>query len=192
MTLVPIHPEVVPDDPDALRWVMPAGTLDFVGEPSALPAALQELYAAGVLAHAVTVEPTAVLLRISPGRTWRADGGGVRRVLQTALAEPDAWGRPAGASADDLVRAAVEEVLAGEVGDFVRGHGGAIEVLAVSDGRVTIELGGACEGCPASGLTVKTRFEAAVRRRCPELREVVAREGAPRRGGLLRLLPTSR
>lgn len=173
--LVPVHPEAT-DAPETLRWVFPIGTLGFVGEPARVPAPLQDLYATGVLAGPVVVEPAAVLLRIGTGRSWRTDGPQVRRTLQAALADPDGWSAPAGASDDDLLRAAAEEVLAGEVGDFVRGHGGVIEVLGVADDEVTISLGGACAGCPASGLTVQSRFETALRRSYPRLRGVVAHE----------------
>jgi Fe-S cluster biogenesis protein NfuA len=189
MSLVPIHPEAVPDAPDALRWMMPAGTLDFVGEPSTLPAPLQDLYDDGILAAPLVVEPSAVVLRIAAGRSWRAEGATVRRVLQAALLQPGDWGRPVDAAADDVLRSVAQEVLAGEVGEFVQGHGGRIEILDVADGRVTIELSGACAGCPASGVTVQRRFESAVRRRCPQLRDVVARERPGRRGGLFGLLP---
>jgi len=188
--LVPVHPEAT-DDPAVLRWVVPVGTLGFVGEPSGVPAPLQDLYAAGVLTGSVVVEPAAVLLQIGDGHSWRTDGPLVRRALQAALARPGEWQPPTGATDDDLLRAAVDEVLAGEVGDFVRGHGGVIDVLTIDDGEVTVELGGACAGCPASGLTVQQRFEAAVRRHYPRLRGVVAREAqAPRRSRLIQLLPT--
>lgn len=188
--MIPIHPEAVADDPQMLRWVMPAGTLGFVGRPAEVPPPLRDLYAAGVLVPPTLVEPGAVQLRIAPGRSWRVDGARVRTALQAALARPDGWRAPVGASDDDVLRAAAGEVLTTELGEYVAGHGGRIEILEVVDGRITIELGGACAGCPASGVTVQRRFEDAVRRRCPELREVVAREEAPTwRGRVMRLLP---
>jgi len=188
--LVPVHPEAT-DAPEVLRWVVPVGALGFVGEPSRVPAPLQDLYAAGVLAAPTVVEPAAVLLRIGAGRSWRDEGPSVRRALQAALARPQDWRPPADASGDDVLRAAAEEVLAGEVGDFVDGHGGVIEVLDVADDQVTIQLGGACSGCPASGVTVQSRFEAALRRLYPQLRGVVAHEApSSRRPRLIQLLPT--
>lgn len=190
--MIPIHPEAVADAPDTLRWVMPAGTLGFVGTPADVPAPLRDLYAAGVLAPPLVVEPSAVLLRIGAQRSWRTEGARVRTALQAALAQPDAWRPPADASSDDVLRSAAQEVLAGDLADYVASHGGRIDILDVTDGRITISLGGACAGCPASGLTVQRRFEAAVRRRCPGLREVVAQEEAPTwRGRVLRLLPTA-
>lgn len=187
--LVPVHPEAT-DAPDTLRWVFPVGALGFVGEPARMPSALAALYADGVLAGPAVVEPGAVLLRIGEDHSWRTDGPAVRRAVQAALARPDEWSPPEQADGDDVLRAAVAEVLAGEVGDFVRGHGGEIEVVDVADDRVTLLLGGACAGCPASGLTVQNRFEAALRRRYPRLQDVIAHETPGHRSGLLRLLPT--
>lgn len=178
--LVPVHPEAT-DAPEVLRWVFPVATLDFVGEPSRLPASLETLYAAGLLVPPVVVEPAGVLLRMAAGHSWRTDGPRVRRALQAALARPAEWQPPADASDDDVLRAAVEEVLDGEVGDFIRGHGGVIEVLGVADDEVTIALGGTCAGCPASGLTVQHRFESALRRRYPRLRAVTAHATPARR-----------
>ncbi|MCL2540891.1 MAG: NifU family protein [Nocardioidaceae bacterium] len=190
--VVPVHAEAT-EVADTLRWVIPVGTLGFVGEPTALPAPLQSLYDDGVLTAPTLVEPSAVLLRMAAGRSWRADGPRVRRALQAALAEPREWRAPSDACTDDVLRAAAEEVLAGEVGDFVRGHGGVIEVVDVAADEVTIELSGACAGCPASGITVQHRFETALRRRYPGLRGVVAherRDASPRGPALLSLLPT--
>ncbi len=194
---VPVHPEAVPDDPTALRWVMPAGTLAFVGAPAALPGPLQALLDDGTL-HGLQVEPDAVRLTIGGSRTWRAEGGRVREALQLALAEPGAWLPPGDADtatiADDVLRMAVEQVIAGDVGDYVRGHGGRIALLSVDAGRVEVSLGGACSHCPASDVTLTHRFENAVRARCPEVVEIVAHDepGAATGRGLLRLLPTRR
>jgi Fe/S biogenesis protein NfuA len=187
---VPIHPEAT-EAADVLRWVFPAGTLGFVGEPVRVPDSLQDLYVAGVLTGSPVVQPEAVFLRIGDGHSWRADGPEVRRALQAALARPGEWQPPVDSSEDHVLRAAVEEILAGAVGDFVRGHGGVIEVLDVADHQVTVELGGACAGCPASGTTVQSRFETALRQRYPRLRAVVAHQ-APRsrRSRLIQLLPT--
>ena len=190
---VPVHPEAVPDDATALRWVMPAGTLAFVGVPAALPGPLQVLLDDGTL-DGVRVEPDAVRLTIGGARSWRAEGGRVREALQLGLAEPDAWAAAGEADADDVLRMAVEQVIAGDVGDYVRGHGGRIALLSVSAGRVEVSLGGACSHCPASDVTLTHRFENAVRARCPEVVEIVAHDepGAATGRGLLRLLPTRR
>jgi len=107
----------------------------------------------------------------------------------------EAFGRAVGVPVVAVVsgRMAVEQVIAGDVGDFVRGHGGRISLVGVDDGRVEVALGGACSHCPASELTLTERFEVVVRARCPEVREIVARDepgqvgltGGPRLLGIL-------
>jgi len=176
--LVPVHPERVPDRPDLLRWAVPAGSLPFVGEPRAVPQPLGDLLADGTLAGPVLVEPTAVVLAVGAGRSWAAVGAGVRGALQGALARPGEWEAPGDADPDDRLRRAVEQVVAGEVGDYVRSHGGRIEVVGARDGRVEVGMAGTCVGCPASRATLTGRFETAVRALYPELREVVRRDQA--------------
>jgi Fe/S biogenesis protein NfuA len=189
--LVPVHPERVPGRPHALRWVLPAGTLSFVGEPYAVPQPLRDLLADGRLAGPVVVEPDAVVLTVGPGRSWAGIGAAVRGALQEALARPAEWVAPRDSAPDDRLRRAVEQVVTGEVGDYVRSHGGRIDVVAVEDGRVEVSMAGTCVGCPASRSTLTGRFETAVRALYPELREVVRRdEPAPvATGHGRRLLP---
>ncbi|MFK4144872.1 NifU family protein [Streptomyces sp. NPDC004065] len=83
---------------------------------------------------------------------------------------------------DALLHAAAQEVLAGPAGDFARSHGGSIELVGVRDGVVTVRLGGACHGCPASWFTLHQRLERRLRRLHPGLREVRA-TGGPARSG---------
>jgi Fe/S biogenesis protein NfuA len=189
--LVPVHPERVPGRPDALRWVVPAGTLPFVGEPYAVPRPLRDLLDDGRLAGPVVVEPDAIILTVGGGRSWARIGAAVRGALQEALGRPGEWVAPRDGDPDGRLRRAVEQVVTGEVGDYVRSHGGRIDVVTVEDGRVEVSMAGTCVGCPASRSTLTGRFETAVRALYPELREVVRRdEPAPvATGHGRRLLP---
>lgn len=174
---VPVHPEAAAH-PRELRWVVPSGVLRLVGRPASVPDPLARLLAGGVL-EAVDVEPGAVVLRLTEGRSWRAEGPAVRRALQDALAEPGAWLPASDAAASDAarLRAAAEKVVAGEVGDYIRSHAGSVEVLGVADERVTVALGGSCVDCPARGWTLTLRVEAAIRRLYPSLAGVDVRSG---------------
>ena len=81
---------------------------------------------------------------------------------------------------DDALRAAAQDLLAGELGSFAASHGGRIDLADVRDSVVTVRLGGACHGCPAARVTLRQRLEDRLRRRCPGLRGVVdAGESAP-------------
>ena len=120
------------------------------------------------------MEAAAVLLRLRPGLTWRRGGGAVRTALQAALAAPEQWLPAHEGTPDDVLRMAVIEVIHGDVGDYVRSHGGQIELVDVRDGDVRVRMNGACTHCPASRVTLGDRFETAVRARYPQLRSVTA------------------
>ncbi len=176
--LVALHPETVPGDPQCLRWVVPVGTLVLVGAVRAAPAPLQQLLDDGTLAE-VAVEPAGVRTRLGEGRSWRAEGGRVREALQPALSAPEQWTGVVPSTPDDALRMAVQQVIDGAVGDYVRSHGGAARLVEVRDGAVVLSLSGACDHCPASGLTLSGRFETAVRALHPALRSVTAHTEAP-------------
>ncbi|MFD0317753.1 NifU family protein [Streptomyces flavalbus] len=180
--MIPLHPQRVPGEPEALRWIIPAGTLPCTGVPAGVPGPLAALLADGTLGR-VVVEPGAVVTCLGAGRGWGTEVAPVRTALHAALADPGGWvaggGGTDGARDDDVrLRGAVREVLAGAVGDFARSHGGGIELVGVDGGVVTVRLAGACHGCPAAWLTLHRRLERELRRRHPGLvgvREVGAR-----------------
>lgn len=65
---------------------------------------------------------------------------------------------------DEYVRPAVEQ------------DGGAINFHSFNNGVVTVNLRGACSGCPSSSLTLKSGIETILKRMIPEVTEVVAVE----------------
>lgn len=171
--LVPLHPEPVEGDALSMRWVVPPDVLGFVGATASLPEVLQSLLDSGTI-ESLGVEPAAVRVRLSSGHTWRRDGATVRTALQAALAVPEQWMPALPGTPDDVLRMAVLEVIDGDVGDYVRSHGGQIELVDVHDGDVRVRMNGACSHCPASRVTLGDRFETAVRARCPQLRSVIS------------------
>lgn len=176
---VPTHP-MATTDPAVLRWVVPDGLLPFAGPVERAPRGLQELLDAGVLAGLV-VEPGAVLTVLGEGRSWVTEGAVVRSGLVDALGVPESWVPARQARAlgpDEVLAAAAEQVIAGQVGRFAAGHGGTIRLVGVHDGVVEVSLGGACEGCAAAAVTLRVRLERLVRRRCPWLVEVRAVDAA--------------
>jgi Fe-S cluster biogenesis protein NfuA len=173
--VVPVHPQPYPGHSDRLRWLIPAGVLTVMGRLAAVPAPLATLLTDGTLAE-ITTEPAAVVTRLGSGRSWPVDGSRVRTAIHAALADPAGW-IPAHDAGDDgidtLLRAVVGDLLDGAVGQFARSHAGAIELVGVHDGVVTVRLGGACRGCPAARITLHQRLERELRRRCPALRALV-------------------
>ena len=179
---VALHPEAVPGEPLEVRWILPPGTLPFVGAVRAAPPALQALVDDGVLTG-VVVDPDAVRTRIAPGLQWRAVGTAVRDAVASGAADPGRLDPGGAGDHRGTLRAAVEQVLAGEVGDYVRSHGGSLELVAVEGDRVAMRFSGACAHCPASDPTLTGRFEAAVRARFPGLAGIdTTRTPAPEAG----------
>ncbi|MFF6783741.1 NifU family protein [Streptomyces sp. NPDC012510] len=169
-----MHPQEVPGRPDRLRWIIPAGTLTGSGPLAEVPAPLAALLADGILAR-ITLDGEAVVTRLGAGRDWAREGARVRTALHAALEDPAVWipvaGTPAGDD-DAQLYGVAREVLAGEVGEFARSHGGSIDLIDVCDGIVTVRLGGACSGCPASWFTLHQRLERQLRRSHPGLLRV--------------------
>lgn len=190
--LIPVHPESVPGDGRTLRWSCPADILAFVGVPAQLPTGVRSLLDEGVL-ESVSVEPAAVLTTLGSARSWRKDGVRVRQALQTALGTPGQW-RPApgGTPGDDALRLAVHQVIDGEVGAYIRSHGGQVELLRAHDHDVQLQLSGACSHCPASDITLTELLEAGIRALYPQLRRLEARNAPGVSAGrrMLGLIPT--
>jgi Fe-S cluster biogenesis protein NfuA len=55
--------------------------------------------------------------------------------------------------------------------------GGNIEFKSYNQGTVTVELQGACSGCPSSTVTLQSGIEGMLKRMVPEVKEVVSEMG---------------
>lgn len=65
-----------------------------------------------------------------------------------------------------------------EVRPYLKADGGDVELVDLTpDNTVKVRLTGACDGCPFSIMTLKAGIEQAIRKKFPELRELVAVEG---------------
>ena len=165
--MIGIHAERVAADDRVVRWVVPAGTLP-VGRIRQAPGRFGEMLSGATISDALT-EHTAVWLWLREDLSWVQFGAAVQSALRDALADPDGWVvEPAPGEVLEHVTA---DLLAGSVGDFVRSHGGSVSTQRAGD-TVTVRLGGACEHCPAAGLTLRGRLIGELRSRCPGLVEV--------------------
>jgi len=68
----------------------------------------------------------------------------------------------------------IQQVLHDYVRPAVEQDGGAIAYKSFAEGTVTVELRGACSGCPSSTITLKAGIEGLLKRMVPEVEEVVA------------------
>lgn len=61
----------------------------------------------------------------------------------------------------------------------VQADGGDIVLLEAEDGRVSLQMVGACGGCPLSMMTLKAGIERILKDRVPGVKEVIASADAP-------------
>jgi Fe-S cluster biogenesis protein NfuA len=61
----------------------------------------------------------------------------------------------------------------------VQADGGDLVLLSAEDGTVSLQMVGACGGCPLSMMTLKAGIERILKDRVPGVREVIASADAP-------------
>lgn len=76
-----------------------------------------------------------------------------------------------GASED--IADVVEQLLETHINPALASHGGFVRLVKVENQDVFIEMGGGCQGCAASKMTMKNGVEAAIREVCPNVGEIV-------------------
>ena len=75
---------------------------------------------------------------------------------------------------DDEVVSQIKELLYTRVRPAVAQDGGDIVFEGFNDGVVTVQMRGACSGCPSSTATLKMGIENMLRHYIPEVKEVIA------------------
>jgi Fe-S cluster biogenesis protein NfuA len=73
----------------------------------------------------------------------------------------------------------IKEIIANDVRPYIEMDGGTIEFVRYDEKIVYVRLAGACNGCPASMLTLKGGVERNIRRRVPEVLGVRLEEMEP-------------
>src|SRR5919204_22048 len=61
-----------------------------------------------------------------------------------------------------------------DVRPYLGSHGGDVELVAVDGGVARVRLGGTCNGCPSSTVTLQNAIEDAIMQAAPELERVDA------------------
>jgi Fe-S cluster biogenesis protein NfuA len=118
-------------------------------------------------------------------------GAALRQLVRLLKADPASAAALRRAAGDPLIYAVlrhhgivkpslderVETALAG-VRPALAEHAGDVEIVSLEPPRLEVRFIGACESCPASTLTFRDLVQTAVRAACPEITEVVHRQGA--------------
>ncbi len=115
----------------------------------------------------------------------------ISRIIKTVKQVPEAMTALKEAVSDEVVYAVlrhleiikpslherVEQAL-DSVRPYLATHGGNVELVEITPPEiVTIRLLGACDGCPASGLTLSEGVEKAIKEYCPEITTIKKARG---------------
>jgi Fe-S cluster biogenesis protein NfuA len=68
----------------------------------------------------------------------------------------------------------IKQILDEYIKPAVESDGGAITFQSFENGIVTVQLQGACSGCPSSSMTLKAGIENLLKNKIPEVKSVVA------------------
>ena len=67
----------------------------------------------------------------------------------------------------------IEELFAQHINPALDSHGGWVKLIKIQDRDVYIEMGGGCQGCSASQMTLRNGIESSIREIAPSVREVI-------------------
>jgi Fe/S biogenesis protein NfuA len=74
---------------------------------------------------------------------------------------------------DDPIAQKVQQVIDEKIAPAVASHGGWVDLVAVEGDAAIIEMGGGCQGCGMSHVTLAQGIEAAIVDEVPEIRRVL-------------------
>ena len=67
----------------------------------------------------------------------------------------------------------VQELIDSTINPAVAGHGGFVQLVEVKDNKGYLQMGGGCQGCASSQVTLRQGFEVMVKRVAPEITEIL-------------------
>lgn len=74
---------------------------------------------------------------------------------------------------NDDIAGTIEHLLEHHINPALASHGGFVRLVNVENQNVFIEMGGGCQGCAASKMTMKNGVETAIREVCPQVGEII-------------------
>jgi Fe-S cluster biogenesis protein NfuA len=182
--LIAIRAEVLKTDPNTCNFTVsqvihPGGPFFYDRRERAAGSPLPELlFGLAGVAHVLIAENVITVGKV-PEVDWSSlkssIGAKIRAQMLTGIpailadaGRPATWGRP-----DPEVRAAIQELLDGEVNQGIAGHGGNISIVDYKDGNLRIAMSGGCQGCASSQVTLRQGVEVMVRKVAPEVVEII-------------------
>ena len=165
------------------REVLPNGSMDFRSEQDAKNSPLAEALfnVDGVVG--VFLSDDFITITKRNDKDWHLMKPGLLGVImehftanRPVIISDDENSKSGSSVQDEDVVLQIKELLYTRVRPAVAQDGGDIVFEDFTDGTVTVQMRGACAGCPSSTATLKMGIENMLRHYIPEVKEVVAAE----------------
>ncbi len=125
----------------------------------------------------VQVEGARLVVTKTGDRAWPVVAREILQVMRAALGGDAA---PVSEAAVDAIRnaptddiqAGVERLFEEQINPVLAQHGGFARLVRVEGPDVYIEMGGGCQGCSASQMTLRHGIENAIRKAFPQVRRI--------------------
>jgi len=186
-TPIAIKAETSVVDPDSCKFIVdrvvhPGGPFAYRHiDPTDDAPLVARLFGLGHITHVLIAGPI-----VTVGKSSAASWDTLRREVGAAIREHLTAGSPviidrvAGSEApgvsgrsDRQVRVAIQDLLTRTVNPSIASHGGTITVVDLTNGVLSIEMSGGCQGCSSSTATLRDGFETMARLVAPEITTIV-------------------
>lgn len=124
----------------------------------------------------VRISGNEVGVQFSQNQDWKTRAREVAQLVRQQLTS----GKPAvpadfkfASLPDEQLRETVQKIFEEQINPAVAQHGGFVELVDVKEGRVYLKMGGGCQGCASSLMTLKMGIESAIREQVPEVLDIV-------------------
>ena len=67
----------------------------------------------------------------------------------------------------------MQQIIDNTINPALAAHGGFVSLINIEEGKAFVELGGGCQGCAMSRMTLKAGIETMLTEEVPEITEVV-------------------
>jgi len=183
-----IEVEVTPN-PATMRFLMPSPLslrepIAFASDTGRRPRFADRLLRIGGVKDVLLAREFVAVSREAAAPDWPELRFDVVMALTEALeagddAELESWAEQDArrtATGSDPIEEQIVEILRTRIAPAVGRDGGSITLVSYRDGVATVEMRGACGGCPSALMTLKRNVETTLKRYVPELERVEAQQ----------------
>ncbi len=178
-----MHAERTPN-PHGVKWVLSRTVVDdrsgvsfpepVTADVSPIAARLHDVEGVtGVLLGA-----NFIVVNKDPAQEWTDVAKGVVESIKAWVSSGEpALGEayvPPEVGPEDEVVARIREVIERDIRPYVASDGGEVIFMGFHEGVVSVQLRGACAGCPSSSITLKMGIEARLKEEIPGVESVIA------------------